>query len=671
MAERKPTKYWMADDVEKAVRHLQEYHGSWTVWGSNPIIQSWLRNSIAYYNHILEPYSWESSLVFQGEQGELVKMLIPQARSLIRQLITLITKNRLSFRGIAQASGSEIMSTIRLANALSEQIVDNQNLDIKSEKLVELSLVYGISFIKSTWRTDRGEIFTGDTGKNQVMYMGDVELSVHDVWNVFFDYSIETWEDQPWCEVRTIHSRWDLVKQFPKLKEAILQLDSVRDWRGPYYTEFRSISEDDLVYVYECYHRPTPALPNGRMFFYSDEETIYFDGDNEYGELPVHELKPAPVFGMGFGAPQYSELLPAQEMLDNSYSAIATNQSAFGVQSVTVPRGAGISAQEIAGMNFISFTPTNVTGGGRPEPLQLTKSPPEVFNFIDLLKSEMMAISGINSAVRGEPPAGVTSGTAIATLTTNALEFISSTSKSYTKCLEKTIESAINGYRRFAKVPRSIFMTGRNDQVVPREFVGTDLDPIKKIQMQISNPLMQTISGRSDLAEKLVGNGLVKTVQDYINILEGGSLAQLYETEASENDLVESENEKLMDGEDVIVLATDDHPAHIRKHAALLNDADIRMNGSATQVILNHIMEHRVQAQQVDPFLQAMVRTGKLPEGGIPPAGPPGAMPPQGPGGPPGGPQQPQEESGNFSPQMEGPAAGSAEPADDLLQRQG
>ena len=168
-------KYWMSDSAEKAVNHLEEYHGTWTVWGSNPIIQAWLRNSIAYYNHILEPYSWGSSLTFQGEQGELVKMLVPQARTLIRQLVTLTCKNKLSFRGIAQAEGSEVINTIRLANTLSEQVVDNQGLDVKSERLVELALVYGIAFIKSTWRTDRGEIYTGDPSKKTLEYMGDVE----------------------------------------------------------------------------------------------------------------------------------------------------------------------------------------------------------------------------------------------------------------------------------------------------------------------------------------------------------------------------------------------------------------------------------------------------------------------------------------------------------------
>lgn len=664
--ERNPDRYWMAADAEEAVNHLLAFQETWTVWGSNPIIQAWLRNSIAYYNHILEPYSWESSLVFQGEQGELVKMLVPQARILIRELVTLLTKQKLSFRGIAQVGGSEVMSTIRLANNLSEQIVDNQQLDLKGSHLTELALVYGIAFTKATWRTDKGGIYTANTNKKSLVYKGDVEITIHDVWNVFYDYSIEFWDEQQWAAVRTIKNRWDLIAQFPKFEDSIRQLQTVRDWRGPYYTEFRSISEDDLVYVYECYHKPSPALPKGRMLFYSDAETIYHDGDNIYEDLPIYEMKPAPVFGMGFGAPKYSELLPAQEMLDNSFSAIATNQSAFAVQSITVPRGSNIGVDEIGGMNFISFTPDNAAGGGRPEPLQLTKSPPEVFNFIDLCKANMQEISALNAAVRGSPPPGVTSGTAIATLTTNALEFISDTSKSYSQCLERTMEGAINAYRKFARVPRMIFMTGRNDQVVERDFIGSDLDPIKKIKINISNPLMQTVAGRSDLAEKLVAAGLIKNVQDYITILEGGTLQKLYETEASENDLIESENEKLMDGEDVIVLSTDDHPAHIRKHAALLNDAQIRDNAETMEFILNHITEHRAQVDQMDPILQAMVRTGKMPEGGMPP--PPGTegMPP-----PPGGDEgmAPPPEGDSFVPPGVPGDAQPAQPQDDLLGR--
>jgi saccharopine dehydrogenase-like NADP-dependent oxidoreductase len=78
--------------------------------------------------------------------------------------------------------------------------------------------------------------------------------------------------------------------------------------------------------------------------------------------------------------------MACQEMLDNGLSAIATNQSQFAVQSVAIPRGAGVNVQELGGMRFVSFTPQNVPGGGKPEPLQLSATSPETFKFIDVLK---------------------------------------------------------------------------------------------------------------------------------------------------------------------------------------------------------------------------------------------------------------------------------------------
>lgn len=651
--------YWFADEAEKVVEKMAEYHGTWTIWGSNPICQAWVRNSIAYYSHVLDPAAWDSALVYDGEQGELIRMAIPQARSLIRQLVTLITKQRLSFNAIAESKGADVVQETRLGNALSAQIVEHQQLDRKGENLVEQALVYGMSFTYTKWRTDLGKPYS--VGPDGVLvYEGDLEISTPSVFDVFFDYSVPDWKNNEWVEVRVVKSRWSLVAQFPHLEDEILSLPTIKDWRGPHASQYRTLAEDDFVYCYELYHRKTPAIPKGRMIMYASDKCIFHDGDNEYEDIPVEPMMPETILGMGLGCPQLSALLPAQEMLDHSFSAIATNQAAFAVQSVTVPRGAGIGVQDIGGMNFISFTPQNVPGGGKPEPLQLAQSSPETFKFIDVLLSNMQQLSNINSALRGAPPPGVTSGVAIATLTNNSIEFLTSASKSYAGCMERTMFHAINAYRKFAKIPHIVRMVGKNFQSFTKDFVGSDLDPIQAIKITLQNPLTQTLSGRSDIAEKLLQGGMIKTTQDYLSVLEGSPLNQLYETELSENDLVQSENEALLEGKQVISLATDDHAAHVRKHAGLLNDPVVRLQNARVQEILNHIEEHKNLAQNTDPFLTAMVRTGKQPEGGPPPQGAPGLSPSK--------PQQP-----GAAPLDEGMPTGpehkSAQPAPDLVRR--
>ncbi len=628
-------KNWLADPDSKVVAdHLTSMHGDRTIWGSNPISQAWTRNILAYYSAVLEPGSWDTSLVFDGKQGELVKMVVPQARSLVRQLVTLVTKQKMDFNALAESESGDVVEETRLGNSVMEQVIDRERVDQKGDQMAEFAAVTGQGFMGAFWRTDKGEPHAVDQESGGFIYKGGVEVVTPHILDVFYDYTIPEWENVPWVELRVSRNRWDLIAQFPKLADDIMRIESSRVGRGTYTWQDKIITEGDMIDCYELYVRPSPGLKNGRMMFYSDPKTIYHDGPNGYMTIPIEPMRPEPVMGLGFGYPVFSNLLPAQEMLDHSFSAIATNQSAFAVQTVTVPRGAGISVQEINGMNFLSFTPqANVSGGGRPEALQLSQSSPDTFKFINLLASHMVEISNLNSAIRGSPPPGVTAGTAIATLTTNALEFLSGHQRAYTQTMERVMMHVLNAKQKFAKLDRSVMMRGKNNQVTAKKYNADKLSTIVGVKIQVGNPLTQTLSGRLELAEKLSANGLIKSAQDYLLVLEGAPTRKLYETELSEDDLMQSENDALQEGKDVPTLITDDHASHIRHHSRLLNDPVVRMNGKANQIITAHIEKHVEYAHTQDPFLAAMVRTGKMPEGGPPP--PPG-MGPGGPGMPPG-----------------------------------
>lgn len=654
-------KYWFSEeDPKEVVKHFGNPDDSHTIWTTNPMVQTWIRNYIAYYSHILEPAAWDTSLTFMGEQGELIKMVVPQARSLIRQLCAIVTKQKLAFQCIAETSSEDSVNTVRLGNAVATEVVIHQNLDQKGDAMTELALVAGTGYLLTTWRTDKGQPYAiGE--ENNVFYTGDVEIIPISVFDLTRDYSIENWEEVEWVRVRRKMNRWNLIAQHPDLAQEIKALPSIRQDYGIFRTQYYSASEDDLVYVYEVYHKPTPALPNGRMLFYSSVDTIYFDGDNLYGCIPIAEMKPEPVQSTGFGAPKFSELLPCQEMLDTMFSSICTNNASFAVQNIAVPRGAGISAQDIAGMNWFSYTPMpGVPGGGKPEAIQLTSSAPETFKLIDLLEGHMQQLSLINGALRGDPPAGVTAGNALATLTANALEFVNSVAKSYRQAIKTTMKHAFNAYQNFAKAEQYAKIIGKNNTTYFKKFTGEDLKSVREIDMTEVNPVMQTIAGRLDLAEKLLQGGFVKTAQDYIKVLDGEPASVMYEDEQSENDLIKSENENLLEGKPVIILATDDHALHIRKHAALLNHPDVRMKNMEVQKILDHIMEHNQQARSVDPMLTAMVRTGEMPQGAPPP--------PSGPG--PKGPPEMQPGSGNEEAMGQQPSMQPAEPAKDMLGRQ-
>jgi hypothetical protein len=662
---------WMSFEAEDLANELMQLHTLKCSVASNPVYSMVIRNQYAYYSTMLDQNSWMTSLNFQGEQGELVKMSVPQSRTLVRQLLTLLCKQKLAFKSIAKVKDSEVQEKVRIGDAVAADVVQSQDLDILAENMVESCLVAGTSFIKTTWRSDFGEpkvVKTEEDGKETVIYDGDIEITVPDFFDLTYNYTITKWKDLDWVECRVRRNRWSLIAQHPELEVDILKLPSVDE--DDYTRTFQSVDNRDMVYVYEMYHRPTPALPLGRMLVYASPKCIFVDEINRYGCIPIEQYKPEPIEGIGYGYAMLSNLLPAQEMYDHSMSCLATNQSALGVQNVLNPRGSDINVRELSGMNFVDYTPQPIPGGGEPKKLDLLSSAPELFKFPEVLLANMQQMSYINAAVRGEL-ASSTSGVAIATLTTNALEFLSSYTKNLQSVLEKTVMHSINAYRRFAKTERLVKMTGKNHQSFMKPFEASDLEPIQGIQMTSVNPLMQTIAGRIDISEKALDKGLVKDLQSYVSILDGAPLSQLFEVELSQNDLIQQENERFLEDMDNMVLSTDLHPQHIMKHVTLLNDPQVRFNSPLVGKIQEHILEHLRLQRETDPMLMAMAATGRVPE-----------MPPQGAGGPPMPPPPPPME-GDGSEQLDDqsnqpmikrsgmdlPTAEVAEPADDLLGR--
>lgn len=669
--------WWGQEDQFKLVSQLSPVQDSNNAWANNPVCMSWFRNTLIYYSNLIAPSNWDTSLVFKGKQGELIQMLVPMSRSLIRQIVGIVTKQDLYFRVLCNPSdvphdynGPNIMETARLGNALCKDVVKNQYLDLKYADSIENGMVHGMSFMYVRWRTDKGAIHTKDQMGIQ-HFKGDLCITVPTVWDVSFDHNIPDPKDWQWVQVREIMNRWDLIAQFPQMEQQLKALPSIRQSQGWFNLQAsRSPSDDDLVYIWNAYHIPSPALPEGRYIAYGSADCVLYDNVNHYGELPVYVNRPESIPNCGLGYPFYSNLLPLQEMFDTCLSSIATNNSAFGVQNIIAPRGAGINTQAILGMNFINYTPQpGMPNGGKPEPLQLTQSSPETYKFSDMLKALMMEISQVNSALRGDPPPQVSSGTAIATLTATAYETINSTAKSSRQMLHEVMLGAINCYRRFASVERSLSTGDLGGQSVTTKFVGSDLDPIKSVDLQEVNPLMQTLSGRMEIADKVLQQGLVTNLKGYFAVMEGAPPEELYKNELSQEDLVNRENEALIKGEPVATLNIDDHAYHIMMHSIPLNDPKVRLNQGLAGRFLQHIAEHNDAARAIDPFFAAMVMTGKMPEGGPPPppmmGPPPGEGGPPGPGGPPGVQASPQ----GGGPPAAGAPANVAKPAMDQLSR--
>ena len=147
---------------------------------------------------------------------------------------------------------------------------------------------------------------------------------------------------------------------------------------------------------------------------------MLYDGPLPYREIPLYSIAVDDQIGTGYGYTPAFDLIPLQESIDRLYTTILTNQSAFGVQNIVVSKDADVDAQNLAGgLRVLKKNPNTEI-----EPLNLTSTPAEIFEFLKMLVGDMETLSGVNSVVRGNPEASLKSGAALAMIASQAIQFV-------------------------------------------------------------------------------------------------------------------------------------------------------------------------------------------------------------------------------------------------------
>ena len=160
------------------------------------------------------------------------------------------------------------------------------------------------------------------------------------------------------------------------------------------------------------------------------------------------------------------------------YSTAVTNQSTFGVQNILVPKGHDLStAQMSGGLNVMEYDPKV----GEVKALNLTQTPAEIFNFMQMLEKLAETISGVNSVARGNPEASLKSGAALALVQSQAIQFSMGLQQSYAQLVEDLGTGTISILKTYAQVPRVAAIAGKANRPMMKSFVGADLDQINRL----------------------------------------------------------------------------------------------------------------------------------------------------------------------------------------------
>lgn len=556
----------------------------------------------AYHGTYFNSNEDSHQISFGGEQGELVQLAVNHLRNIATHILNMVTGTRPMMQARSINTDYKSLVQTKLANGLLDYYMRDHRLETHIKDAVETSIVMGSGYIKMEWNATTGEVFDYNEELGIEIREGDIEFSNLSPFDVYFDTNRED-RKHDWVLCRSWKNRFDIAAKYPEEREKILALPTKSDLE--YFSLFSfHHDETDLIPVYEFYHKRTESMPDGLYELFLAEELSLLESPMPYRDLPVYCIAPGYYLGTPFAYSPMFDLMGMQDAVNSLYSTILTNQTAFGVQNILVPQGANVSISELSGnLNVIEAN----MQFGEIKPLNLTQTPKEIFDFINMLEKAMETVSGVNSVSRGNPDPNLRSGNALALVQSMTLQYLSGLQQSYVSLVEDLGTGIINMLKDHANVPRVATIVGKGNRTYLKEFSGKDLSSVSRVIVDIGNPLARSTAGRVEMAEQMMQMGAIKTPEQYFTVINTGQLEVMTEGVQSTLFLIKAENERLVNGEPVMAVLTDEHSLHIKEHATVLADPELRFDPELVQRVTAHIQEHINLLKTTDPNILGML----------------------------------------------------------------
>ena len=642
--------YWAKKPPEQLIKVLHGKRDKFYNYLDSSGLLARIERSWRYYHGIFTtggPSKMDTRKL--GRQGEKAGVTVNHYRSVLRLIVSYVTQNRPAWDARATNSDTESLEQCELANDYLDYCMDTKNIEEMVTDAGEEGFIMTSTYVKACWDKNAGEGQVANPETGEILYSGDLSLESLNIFDVIFDPQVKKWKKQKWVLCRTFKNIWDLCEHFHEQKDEILRARGGGD-RGEEWLKTDALDEvredSDRIGVWEFFHLPSAAIPNGRHVTYVGAKAVLEDEDMPYDHLPVHGYSPDKYVLSPFGYSLSFDLQGIQEVRNALYSTIVTNLNNLGPTKIWFKAGDTINLADLEpGINAIQSET-------EPKPLNLLSSPAEIFKLIDLIRQDDELLSGANSVTRGQPEASLRSHAALALIDAKVIQFISTAQRNYYKFLSDLGTGILKISQKYMSEPQMLSIIGRAGIRKTKAFSGSAIKNIDRVVVDSANPLQRTLAGRYEMAMALLQNNRI-TAEEFLTVSKTGQIKPATEAADAQLSKCHHENDLLRQGVGMPAALIDNHSLHIEKHSALIDAPDTDPN--VYQAVLAHIdthMQHLTnpisQEYQAALGYKLPLPPGTpgagpgMPAAGGPPGGPPGASPPGPPGvGPPGAPPGP------------------------------
>lgn len=538
------------------------------------------------------------------------KMVVNLLANMTEQRVAQLIKFKPVVQILPQHDEIQDKTSAKIAKSFLDYIQQVQKYEIKNMRAVRIAKITGEGYLDIVWNPKAGKKHPdwdpekkaklldekGDPVKNAAgedvmiddpVHVGEVEYHVLVPLYLFFEKK-NSYEESNYCFIIRRRPTAELKKKYPS------KAQQINPEVAKTYYSLEKMQDERLVnetFEITFQHKNNEFMPNGRTIVFTKDVILengpnkYDHGDFSFERIPDIEL-PDEQHAVSF----FSRVKGPAAQFNNLTNAIIRNQMLTAHPKWFVPRGT-VKVESLGN----DITVVQYQGGVPPTLGQQNPTPAEVFNFRGMLRDEIAQLSGVGDVLRGDPPAGITSGVALTFVAEQERQIANADIVNYNEFARRTAQKTLQVCAQFydKSDKRTMLILGKNAAWVSAEFEPSVLASPFDIRIQNSSALPDSKAARMQSILDFAKQWPQMFPQEQVvEMLDLGQTEKFLTDGAAAARSAEAENEYILDGKQVEEPKEfEAHVVHWQVHFKAMQDSSFKKMPPERQTALQeHLM---------------------------------------------------------------------------------
>lgn len=396
-----------------------------------------------------------------------------------------------------------------------------------------------------------------------------------------------------------------------------------RDTRNPYNlkkisnTEGYDSNADNVEYANEIIYlqRPSDKNPDGMIAVVANKVLL---AREPWPYQKLVDRYPIEHFHMKQEADEFwarswvERQVPLQRLYNIMWSILAENADDMAHQKMLIPRQAGITDTYNIPENIDYNYPF------KPEFMQLGEMPAYFMNMLQLLEQKIRDVQNYHGASLGTSVSGVRSDVHAQNLQDQDLLPLSVVDELFRSSFERLYEKVLLIAAEKLTEERIIHFTGKNKQMMYRNFKGSMLGETRRVHVRMSNLWMRSRGiTRQTILQMYQMGGILDQFQQpdsakLMRMLEFDMPESVFEDVQQHTEIAYMEIDKMLTGTPVKAFPWQDHRMHLDVKNEFMNSSDfmdlidaVQQGDKQAEQIVNLFIQNTQEHQQM--YIQSLM----------------------------------------------------------------